>query len=139
MLPRSATVARLRSSRNSMVAHLNRKLTPGENNSIASLAIVADDCRASQGAGPQASEVPQMSRLKWTSLLLIGTLVSLSCFSQNSGAIQGVLLDPQGAAIPSAKISALDEDKNVVVRQTTSGTDGRFQLRPLLPGRYAVR
>ncbi len=36
-------------------------------------------------------------------------------------------------------MTALDEEKIVIVRETGSGRDGSFQLRPLLPGVYTVR
>jgi hypothetical protein len=53
--------------------------------------------------------------------------------------IQGTLHDPQGAAIPNAKIQALDEAKQIVARETITDEAGRFALRPLLPGRYTVK
>ncbi|MCZ2153747.1 MAG: carboxypeptidase regulatory-like domain-containing protein, partial [Bryobacterales bacterium] len=53
--------------------------------------------------------------------------------------IQGVMLDPSGGAIPNAKITATDEEKAIVVRETVSATDGTFFLRNLLPGRYTVK
>src|SRR6266568_409669 len=56
-----------------------------------------------------------------------------------SGVIQGSITDPQGAVIPSVRVTALDEAKLVIVRETVSGRDGSFQLRPLLPGAYTVR
>ncbi len=80
-----------------------------------------------------------MSRLKWSGLAFLWALSAQMAFGQSSGAILGVLLDPQNAAITNAKVTAVDEEKNVVVRQMTSGTDGSFQLRPLLPGRYTVK
>jgi hypothetical protein len=56
-----------------------------------------------------------------------------------SGVIQGTVVDAQGAVIPNAKVSALDEAKGIVVRETISQGDGTFQLRPLLEGRYTVK
>ncbi len=80
-----------------------------------------------------------MSRLKWSGLVFFWALSAQVAFGQSSGAILGVLLDPQNAAIANAKVTAVDEEKSVAVRETTSGTDGSFQLRPLLPGRYTVK
>ena len=68
-------------------------------------------------------------------LLLISSAGSL--LAQN-GIVQGTVLDPQGGAIPNASVSATDEQKGVVVRKTTSGADGNFQLQPLPPGTYTV-
>jgi len=38
-----------------------------------------------------------------------------------------------------AQVTAVDEEKGVLARQTTSGTDGFFNLPSLLRGRYTVR
>ena len=65
--------------------------------------------------------------------LLFGTLA----FAQN-GAIQGIILDAGGATVPNAKVTALDQEKQLIARETVSSTDGSFALRPLLPGRYTV-
>src|SRR6476646_6534205 len=58
--------------------------------------------------------------------------------SAQNGIIQGTILDPQGGAIPGVAITATDQQKGIVVRQTTSGPDGNFQLQPLPPGDYSV-
>ena len=58
--------------------------------------------------------------------------------SAQNGIIQGTILDPQGGAIPGVAITATDQQKGIVVRQTTSGADGNFQLQPLSPGDYSV-
>lgn len=60
------------------------------------------------------------------------------CFGQN-GSIQGTLTDAAGATVPNAQISATDEAKKLVVRETTSDRDGTFYLRPLLPGTYTIK
>ncbi|MBI3473799.1 MAG: carboxypeptidase regulatory-like domain-containing protein [Candidatus Solibacter usitatus] len=69
--------------------------------------------------------------------LLVLSLAGLA--AGQTGTIQGVLLDAQNAAIANAKISATDESKQLVVRETVTGTDGRFYLRTLLPGTYTLR
>ena len=63
---------------------------------------------------------------------------TLAAFAQ-TGTIQGILTDPSGGAVPNAKITATDEAKSVVVRETVSATDGTFFLRNLLPGIYTVK
>ena len=67
------------------------------------------------------------------------TWLAAATASAQSAQIQGKLIDQQGAAIPGAQVSAIDEDKGVVARQVTSGTDGFFTLVALLRGRYTVR
>ncbi|PYR24419.1 MAG: hypothetical protein DMF98_15450 [Acidobacteria bacterium] len=65
-------------------------------------------------------------------------LVTATAWAQ-SAQIQGKLVDEQGGALPGVQISAIDEEKGVVARQVTSGTDGFFTLVALLRGRYTVR
>jgi len=73
--------------------------------------------------------------LLWIPLL---ALLGAAAYAQ-TGTIQGILVDPQGAAIPNARLTASDEAKKLVVRETTTGGDGHFYLRNLLPGPYTVR
>jgi carboxypeptidase family protein len=81
-----------------------------------------------------------MPRSSYTPAILVAalTLITPAAFSQ-SGVIQGTITDQQGAVITNVKVSALDEAKNIIVRETLSGQDGGFQLRPLLPGTYTVK
>lgn len=64
--------------------------------------------------------------------------LAVSAFAQ-TGTIQGVVLDPSGAAISNAKITATDENKNLVVREAQSGADGIFQVSNIQPGTYKLR
>lgn len=63
---------------------------------------------------------------------------ALAGFGQ-SGLIEGVVVDPANAVVPQAKVSAFDEAKGIVVRETATGANGAFQLRPLLSGTYTLR
>ena len=65
-------------------------------------------------------------------------LCSMAAFAQY-GSIQGTVVDPAGAVVPNAKLTAVDQEKQVVARETTSSADGTFALRPLLPGRYTIK
>jgi hypothetical protein len=76
--------------------------------------------------------------MKAISLPVLFTLTLLCAFGQTS-TILGTLTDPQSAAIPNAKVSAVDELKQIVARESTTAADGSFALQPLLPGRYTVR
>ena len=68
-------------------------------------------------------------------LLLFARLGALA----QTGTIQGTLTDQQGAVIANAKITAVDEAKQLVVRETVSGGDGHFYLRNLLPSTYTMK
>ncbi|MCC6539575.1 MAG: carboxypeptidase regulatory-like domain-containing protein [Bryobacterales bacterium] len=70
---------------------------------------------------------------------LLGAALFGNALWAQSGSILGTVTDPQGAAVPNAKVQALDESKQIVARETTSDEAGRFALRPLLPGRYTVK
>jgi hypothetical protein len=67
-------------------------------------------------------------------------LLSLACAAlAQQGSIQGNLTDAAGASVPDATVRALDQDKQVVVRETKSNRDGNFSLTPLLPGNYTIK
>ena len=75
--------------------------------------------------------------------ILVPALVLALCLvtplvAQNSGSIQGTVVDPAGAVVPGASVQALDQAKGTVAHETKSGTDGLFLLQPLQPGIYAV-
>jgi hypothetical protein len=72
-------------------------------------------------------------------LIAVLATCAASVASAQNGVIQGKLLDPQGAVIPNAHISATDEVKSVVVRETISDANGEFRLLPLPPGTYTVK
>jgi len=56
----------------------------------------------------------------------------------NQATIAGRVLDPQGAAVPGATVSARQTDTNVVV-EASSGADGRFRFPYLKIGPYELR
>src|SRR5688572_31426692 len=80
-----------------------------------------------------------MGRPGLLSQIFIATWLIASTAWAQSAQIQGRLVDPQGGVIPGAQVSALDEEKGVIARETTSGADGFFTLPSLLRGRYTVR
>src|SRR5436190_14453287 len=66
-------------------------------------------------------------------------LVATSAFAQTSttGSIEGVVTDPNGAAVKGATVTATSP--NLIKAQTaTTGDDGRFQIGNLPPGQYKV-
>jgi len=71
-------------------------------------------------------------------LVSVVVLAGLPVWAQTSS-ILGALNDPQGAALPNARVQAIDESKQLVAREAVTDSAGRFALRPLLPGRYTVK
>ena len=65
-------------------------------------------------------------------------LCAFPVLSQTS-TIQGVLVDPSGAAIKGAKITATDQRKSVIAREVMSGNDGAFQVANIQPGLYELK
>jgi hypothetical protein len=76
-------------------------------------------------------------RLNLLFLLLI-SVFAVPLFAQNSGTIQGTVVDSAGAVIAGASVQAIDQAKADVVRETKSGADGLFVLQPLEPSVYTV-
>lgn len=75
-------------------------------------------------------------RFKWYlvfCLFVLGTCL----WGQATSQIQGVVLDPAGAAIPSAEIKATQTDTGLV-RTATSSTDGTYVLTNLPIGPYRL-
>ena len=63
-----------------------------------------------------------MGRLRFLGQVFAATwLIAATAWAQ-SAQIQGRLVDEQGGAIPGAQVTAVDEEKGVIARQTTSGT-----------------
>ncbi|MBZ5726490.1 MAG: carboxypeptidase regulatory-like domain-containing protein [Acidobacteriia bacterium] len=55
-----------------------------------------------------------------------------------TGSIVGTVQDPTGAAVPGAKVTVTNTDRNAVIRTATTDTDGNYSA-PLLPvGHYSV-
>src|SRR5580765_7646943 len=68
--------------------------------------------------------------------LLAFFLLPLAALSQSS--IQGLVLDPSGAAVPDAAITAT-LDATGAVRTVSTGPDGRYRIPTLPIGDYTIR
>lgn len=56
-----------------------------------------------------------------------------------TGTIQGTVTDQAAASVANARVIAIDQDKQIVVREATTNSRGGFGISPLLPGRYTIR
>ncbi|MFN7915827.1 MAG: carboxypeptidase regulatory-like domain-containing protein [Vicinamibacterales bacterium] len=72
----------------------------------------------------------------WVIALLL-TMVGGAAAQERFGGIAGSVTDPQQGALPGATVTATNNQTGAV-RTTVTGTDGRFQLADLEPGRYSV-
>src|SRR6266496_3128034 len=71
-------------------------------------------------------------------LVLLTALAHLGVAQESGGAITGNVIDPSGAAVAGAAITAKDVDRGVVFK-TESNTEGVYSLPRLQVGRYEVR
>lgn len=58
-------------------------------------------------------------------------------WAQDTGAINGQVLDPSKAAVVNATVEVMNEDTRFV-RQAVSNPEGAFSIRALSPGRYSL-
>jgi hypothetical protein len=74
------------------------------------------------------------------SLLLLAVCLAMDLTAQDiSGAIEGSVLDPSGAAVPRARVTLTNTDRNQVVRTITTDAGGVYSA-PLIPiGNYSIR
>src|SRR5271157_782265 len=78
--------------------------------------------------------------MKKLALCILGACLAPSLFAQDvSGTIEGTVLDPTGAAVPKAKLTLTNTDRNQVVRTVTTDETGVYSA-PLIPiGNYSIK
>src|SRR5215831_17126092 len=76
-------------------------------------------------------------RVRRCTLVLLLLLIPAAAFAQQTGSIQGKVVDASGAVLPGVTVEA---KSNVLPssRTTVSGPDGVYQLPALPPGHYTV-
>jgi len=70
-------------------------------------------------------------------ILCLVVLAPWAAAQTGKGAITGRVMDPSGAAIPSAKITVLNKDTGVTSAFTANG-EGYFEVISLIPGKYRL-
>jgi hypothetical protein len=66
-------------------------------------------------------------------------LLCLPVFAQDiTGTIEGSVLDPSGAAVPKAKVTVTNNDRNQIIRTITTDTSGVYSATFLPIGNYSV-
>src|SRR6516164_2909793 len=64
----------------------------------------------------------------------------VALFAQDvSGAIGGTILDPFGAAVPNARLSIINTERNQVVRTLASDRSGTYSVPLISVGIYAIK
>jgi len=90
----------------------------------------------SQAVGRVLQYIPS---LLWTMLVTAGILLMAhSAWSQAAtGILRGQVLDPQGAVVPSAQLTVVNQATGVTQKLVTSSA-GTYSLPSVLPGSYTV-
>ena len=72
-------------------------------------------------------------------LILTLALMSTSVFAQTTttGSIEGMVSDPNGAAVPGARVTVTSPNL-ISPQKTTTGGNGRYSILALPPGKYNV-
>src|SRR6516162_8141539 len=73
--------------------------------------------------------------LRAMALLAIALVIAYA--QTTAGLISGTVTDPQGAAVPVASVTALNQDQKTTVH-TNADMAGQFVFPNLLPGRYTI-
>jgi len=77
-------------------------------------------------------------RLLSALLLVLFALSSAAHAQLYTGSVAGVVTDPSGAVVPSAKITLVDQNKGYTFTATTDASTGRYVLRSIPPGTYKI-
>lgn len=83
----------------------------------------------------QVSLIAGTSRLRMLALIA-GSAIALMA-QTTLGTIRGVATDLTGAVAPDTVISVRNIDTNII-RRTTTGSTGDYEVAQLIPGRYEV-
>jgi hypothetical protein len=77
--------------------------------------------------------------MRITAIVFASFLFSMALQAQSTfSTLRGFVLDPQGAGVPGAHIEARNEETGIV-RATSSGEDGAWEIGYLQPGRYTLQ
>src|SRR5215831_5095383 len=80
-----------------------------------------------------------MKRTVGALVLCVLASVALLSAQDIAGTIEGTVLDPSGAAVPKAKVTVTNTDRNQVVCNVITDTSGSYSATFLSVGNYAVK
>ncbi|MEP7339580.1 MAG: carboxypeptidase-like regulatory domain-containing protein [Acidobacteriota bacterium] len=69
--------------------------------------------------------------------LMIALLLAAASLAQVAGKLDGTVIDPQGAVVPNAKITAKNNQTQTQLTATT-GKEGNFTLPSVSAGSYSL-
>jgi hypothetical protein len=71
-------------------------------------------------------------------VVLLACVASTAYAQQVSGSISGVVHDAQGAVVPGAKITLINQDQGTVAQVMSTTAEGTFVFTPLQPATYMI-
>jgi Carboxypeptidase regulatory-like domain/TonB dependent receptor len=87
----------------------------------------------------ESADVSRAGAMRLPTALLLVFFFSCAAQAQlYTGSVTGVVTDPSGALVPSAKITLTDQNKGYSFTATTDPTTGRYVLRSVSPGTYKI-
>jgi carboxypeptidase family protein/TonB-dependent receptor-like protein len=103
-------------------------------NLVSFFEIKRSDVRQVRATTPAAALMRLLSLL-----LLVFFSLSPGAHAQlYTGSVTGLVTDPSGAIVPSAKITLTDQNKGYSFTATTDPATGRYVLRSIPPGTYKI-
>ena len=85
------------------------------------------------------TDVSPAGAMRWLAALLFAFFFSSVAHAQlYTGSVTGVVTDPSGAAVPTAKITLVDQNKGYKFTAVTDPATGRYLLRSIPPGTYKI-
>src|SRR5918997_2439992 len=69
---------------------------------------------------------------------LLLALAPAASAQEGTAALRGTVLDPNGAAVPGAQVSVINQETGLNRRTATTGDDGEYVFTSLTPGLYRI-
>jgi Carboxypeptidase regulatory-like domain len=96
----------------------------------------SDNARPRMKNDSSRKSLRSLARLFWLLTFTLASLISASA-QGTTGAVRGIVTDPNGAVVPGAKVTI--SSKSINYRsETTTGSGGEYQFPDIPPGQYEI-
>src|SRR5215207_4670455 len=82
------------------------------------------------------SAFKRFAQIAMLAVFALACVVSASA-QQTTGAVRGIVTDPNGAVVPGAKVT-ISSDRINYKKDTTTTSEGEYEFRDVLPGDYQI-
>jgi hypothetical protein len=87
----------------------------------------------------EANDIPGAAAMRVLFVLILVFFLSPNaCAQLYTGSVTGVVTDPSGATVPTAKITLVDQNKGYTFTAASDPATGRYLLRSIPPGTYKL-